>query len=60
MKIEFYEDSNGKYRWRMKAGNGRIVGESRQGFVLKDRAENNLSLVLYDGSHTPRSEWSWV
>ncbi len=60
MRIELYQDSNGEYRWRMIAGNGRIVGESHQGFGTKDNCVQNLHIVIYDGHSVGRSYWRWV
>ena len=60
MKIELYQDSSGEYRWRMFAGNGRVVGESHQGFGSKDNCEKNLQIVVVDAYRTPRSQWRWI
>ena len=30
---EFYVDAAGEHRWRMVAGNGRIVADSAEGFL---------------------------
>ena len=30
---EFYVDDNGKFRWRRKAKNGRVIGASTQGYA---------------------------
>jgi uncharacterized protein YegP (UPF0339 family) len=35
-KWEFYTDSNGEWRWRRIAPNGRIVGSSSQGYNNKN------------------------
>lgn len=34
-KWEFYKDSQGEWRWRRIASNGRIVGASSQGYANK-------------------------
>ena len=41
----FYKDKAGKYRWRIVADNGRIVGASSQGFASKQMAHENADLV---------------
>lgn len=45
-KFEIYEDAAGKYRWRLKAGNGEIVASSGEAFASKanaERAAQNVS-----------------
>ena len=46
MSVEFYEDKAGKYRWRITAANNEIVGGSTQGFSTKQKAEENLDLLM--------------
>jgi len=46
---KIYQDKAGKYRWRVIAGNGEIIGASSQGFTSRYRCRSNahlLSLVL--------------
>ena len=38
---EFYTDAEGKWRWRRKSSNGRIVGASSQGYVNKSDCVEN-------------------
>ena len=40
-KWEFYKDPAGKWRWKRKAPNGKIVGASTEGYVNKRDCENN-------------------
>jgi len=46
MEITIYKDKRGKYRWRIVADNGKIVGASSQGFASKDLVSNNLRLIF--------------
>ena len=46
MSVEFYEDRSGKYRWRITAGTNEIIGGSTQGFSTKQKAEENLDLLM--------------
>ena len=32
-KLHFYIDQKGEHRWRLKAGNGKIVAESGEGYT---------------------------
>ncbi|MFJ9692039.1 YegP family protein [Kitasatospora sp. NPDC101183] len=43
-KFEVYEDSAGKYRYRLKAGNGEIVATG-QGYSSKDAAHKGVDAV---------------
>lgn len=40
-KWEFYQESNGDWRWRRKAPNGEIVGASTEGYRNKSDCEAN-------------------
>lgn len=40
-KFEVYEDQRGEYRWRLKAANGRIVGDSGEGYSTKSNAKQS-------------------
>jgi uncharacterized protein YegP (UPF0339 family) len=37
-KVSYYRDTNGKWRWRRIASNGRIVADSGQGYTRKSDA----------------------
>ena len=45
MKVEFYEDARGEWRWRMKAGNGRIVANGGEGFSSKSACMDSFGKV---------------
>ena len=45
MELTFYKDKRGKYRWRVVADNGKIVGASSQGFASRALAGENLRLL---------------
>ena len=34
-KFEVYQDAARQYRWRLKAGNGLILGDSGQGYATR-------------------------
>ncbi len=44
-KIKFYQDKRGKWRWRIRAVNGEIIGASTQGFSARKKAVVNLNLI---------------
>jgi uncharacterized protein YegP (UPF0339 family) len=37
-KIQIYQDAARQFRWRIKAANGRIVGDSGEGYVSRSNA----------------------
>ena len=43
--FSIYKDKAGKYRWRVKADNGEIVGASTQGFASRYRCASNANLL---------------
>ena len=51
--VDFYQDSRGEWRWRRKAGNGKIVGASSEGYVHRRDAEANAGR---DGS---KDKWEF-
>jgi uncharacterized protein YegP (UPF0339 family) len=44
-KFELYTDAGGKYRFRLKAGNGEIIAVSSEGYESKSGAENGIESV---------------
>jgi len=47
-KIQFYKDKRGKWRWRVKARNGRILGDSGQGYASRRGAIEGLELLRWE------------
>jgi len=57
-ELQLYKDRDHKYRWRLVAGNGKIIGASSQGFTQKGGCKRNYQLVehsirgaIYNESH---------
>ena len=46
MNVEFYTDLNGEWRWTVRAGNGRIVADSGEGYANKADAVHGYRLVV--------------
>jgi uncharacterized protein YegP (UPF0339 family) len=46
MKIVYYQDKRGEWRWRARAKNGRIVAESGEGYKRRSRAEHGCAIAL--------------
>lgn len=45
MKFETYTDKNGKYRWRLRARNGRIIATSSEAYEDAADMRNGIRLV---------------
>ena len=43
--LEFYEDDQLLFRWRVKAGNGEIVGAAHRGFSDGGEVKNNVLMT---------------
>ena len=44
LKLTYYKDNAGKWRWRMKGGNNEIYQTSHQGFATRGGAVRNFNL----------------
>ena len=45
-KLTFYKDKKGEHRWRLKAGNKKIILASSEGFSSKQNAEKNFISIV--------------
>ena len=45
LKFEMYDDSKGEYRWRLKAGNGAIIGDSGEGYVSENYCKAAIGMI---------------
>ena len=48
-EFEVYEDKAGEWRWRLRANNGEIIGDSGEGYVYKHDCEHGIELVKTQG-----------
>lgn len=46
MKIVIYEDLRGEHRWRLVAGNGRIVADGSEGYLDETNARDAVERLL--------------
>ena len=46
MKFEIYQDVRGEWRWRIKATNGRIVGDSGEGYKNKQDCIDMIKKIV--------------
>jgi len=49
-RFEFYQDSAKEWRWRIIAGNNKVVGASSEGFSSRQAAVKNARMNGYQGS----------
>ena len=54
-KFELYEDAAGKWRFRLKAGNGEIIASS-EAYNSKSSAENGIDSVKRNAPDAPTVE----
>lgn len=43
--FELYEDSAGKWRWRLRHDNGNVIADGGQGYSSKQRAQQGIESV---------------
>ena len=43
--FEVYQDADGDYRWRLRAGNGEIIADSAEGYRNKADCYHGIDLV---------------
>ncbi len=44
-KFEMYESSNGEWRWRLVAPNGRTIADSGEGYSSKQACQDGIESV---------------
>ena len=55
-KFYVYKDANGEYRWRLRAGNGRVIADSGEGYERKIDCEHSIELVKEESPTAPVEE----
>ncbi len=53
MKYHVYKDSQGYYRWRLKASNYKIIADSAEGYNNKADCLTSMALVMDTNRNTP-------
>jgi len=56
MKFTMYRDKSAKWRWKLKATNGDIIGCSSQGHSNKLDCQINCE-ILFDGLRANKADW---
>ena len=56
LKFEVYKDSRGGFRWRLKAGNGKVVATSGEGYKAKADCRNSIELIKRGAAAAPIEE----
>jgi uncharacterized protein YegP (UPF0339 family) len=52
-RLQVYEDGQGEWRWRVRAGNNRIVADSAEGYVNRHGAMRAAEALLGLLAHGP-------
>jgi len=45
VRFEIYKDSRGRFRWRLKAANNRVIASASEGYVAKADCRNAIEFV---------------
>ena len=45
MRFELYRDSRGRFRWRLKAGNGRVIATANEAYNTKAACRQAIERV---------------
>ena len=53
MKFQIYKDVIGQYRWRLRAGNHKIIAVCSEGYYNKSDCQRGIAIVLHSSSYTP-------
>lgn len=51
-KFEVYEDKSGKFRFRLKAGNGQVIATG-QGYASKESCLNGIESIRKNAAEAP-------
>ena len=51
--FELYEDSEGKYRWRLVHRNGNILADSGEGYATRQKARQGIRSVKENAPDAP-------
>lgn len=61
MKFVIYKDAKGDWRWRIKSSNGRIVGDSSEGYKNKQDAIDMMKKIVAITSYENEGEYEdWI
>jgi uncharacterized protein YegP (UPF0339 family) len=53
MKFYIYRDTQGYWRWRLVAGNNRIIADSGESYIQKEHCLQAIGLVMDTTRATP-------
>lgn len=56
MRFQLFQASNGDWRWRLLAANGRVIADSGEGYRSKADAQHGIELVAATTKDTPVSQ----
>lgn len=55
-KFQLYKDKANEWRWRLRAGNNKIIADSGEGYVRKSDCEDAINLVKQEAPSAPVEE----
>lgn len=45
LSFEIFKDAKKEYRWRLRAGNGKVIGMADEGYARKDACQHAITLI---------------
>jgi uncharacterized protein len=55
-KFEIYQDAKHEFRWRFHANNGRVLAESREGYLNRDNCRHSIILIKQETGNATISD----
>ncbi len=50
LKFQIYRDSRSAFRWRLKAGNGKQIAKSDEGYKTKAACQKTVDLIMAEAA----------
>lgn len=57
MRIECYEDASGKWRWRLLAGNNKVIADGSEGYSSRGNMARAIKRLSEMFAETPVVIW---
>jgi hypothetical protein len=55
-RFEIYQDAKHEFRWRFHANNGKILAESREGYLNRDNCRHAIILIKQETGNATISD----
>ncbi len=58
LKFQIYRDSRSEFRWRLRAGNGRVIAKADEGYKTKAACLKTVDLIMAEAAAATIEEMS--